>query len=501
MSTERSGFWWNGTDLNYQYLSKENRDNLAKLAVDAHDFYTKYVQSNKIDILTNDVAEALETTDDYAQDFAQRTIDYFALTWATTHIKTPEVVPVVKTPPQQHPVKEDPKELPQLPAPISEQATPPPPVEPEKKVVLVPPFVVPNPTPVIVSPPLQIAKEIPPVQPVVTPGTPPPQGPALTFPSLNQLSSPLHLPPPTSDVLPPASEGVVQDDSLKSLLERSLAAQQTRNDQQMGALLAAMQGMMDQLVRQNEKINQLTQSLATIQSDISTSLHLPPPAAPTQPVQVAPREEQSPASTPSNPPEMYGMQPRPQPVRQQPNFNALPSYPRNTITPRFEIHGNHAFRIQSVNTVLCQNITSSKVFLDYLMIENVTLMEWELSGNLQNGNHISLGIASGMDDDQNSQDFGHFCSNGYLQTRRNRTHVNTPGPVTKVFMEVDSPKRTVSFSINDHRTIARIDNIPQLAKAYVAFSTSGQRATIQCFENSMYPTLETTMRQIVVLRM
>ncbi|KAA6401720.1 MAG: hypothetical protein EZS28_002748 [Streblomastix strix] len=77
--------WWSGTELDLSYLGEQNLENLKKIANTPPDFIAKYVRPKNIEGLKRDVLDALSTTEEYANDFAQRVTDYFENRWIPLH--------------------------------------------------------------------------------------------------------------------------------------------------------------------------------------------------------------------------------------------------------------------------------------------------------------------------------------------------------------------------------------------------------------------------------
>ena len=92
-------YWWTGTALDLTYLGAENISRLATLAGTPSSFYLKYVQSNQAQKLMQDVLALLNTTEDYARDFATRVIQYFQTTWIQNNpIPLPQLPPATNLP-------------------------------------------------------------------------------------------------------------------------------------------------------------------------------------------------------------------------------------------------------------------------------------------------------------------------------------------------------------------------------------------------------------------
>jgi hypothetical protein len=73
--------WWNDTQLDLSYLGDDYLQRLAPLADTPQDFYQKYVEPKLVTQLRDDVQAALATTEEYAEDFANRVCDYFEMHW------------------------------------------------------------------------------------------------------------------------------------------------------------------------------------------------------------------------------------------------------------------------------------------------------------------------------------------------------------------------------------------------------------------------------------
>ncbi|KAA6367583.1 MAG: hypothetical protein EZS28_036890, partial [Streblomastix strix] len=77
--------WWQKTVLDFAFLGTQHQKNLAQLAVSSLDFYMKYIESGKKSQLQADVQVSLQTTTEYASDFANRVNSYFSTTWKKDH--------------------------------------------------------------------------------------------------------------------------------------------------------------------------------------------------------------------------------------------------------------------------------------------------------------------------------------------------------------------------------------------------------------------------------
>jgi hypothetical protein len=89
--------WYDNTSLDFSLLDEERRNNINRLATSTQHFYEKYIKSDNLTLLQNDLTEALATTEEYASDLAGKIFSYFT-TYYTPQPVLPQPVPQVPQP-------------------------------------------------------------------------------------------------------------------------------------------------------------------------------------------------------------------------------------------------------------------------------------------------------------------------------------------------------------------------------------------------------------------
>ncbi|KAK2948212.1 hypothetical protein BLNAU_16831 [Blattamonas nauphoetae] len=474
--------WWDGTELNFQYLSPDNRDSLAKLAPDTVSFYRKYVEPKKLEELVSDVVEALETTQDYAQDFAGRTMAYLESAWypQNKHLFLPQ------QPPQQPPaVPHSPPSLPPPNPPAHISVIPvvsPPSTEPST-----PPTVKPHP-PTKATP--EGALRLPdPIQPA-------PIQPALIQPQpsddwqhqlLQNQQTPKNILEsaymPSQSVQP---QPQIQLTDIQDLLTKSLAAQQTQHDQQMGLLLNTMQKMMDQLIRQSNTMNDLTKSVAELKMNVTASFQ--PFSAqnqpPSQPQPSGQPVYSPPQTSPAPIPVKLGRPPAPSNENAQ---VALPQAQRQKVS--FLLPNPMYFSVIHENMVSMKGQDPHRVYIDYVMVDGICVFEFEPMGT--NLGVITIGLADYQRYLENPETSNAvvYQSSGMVYARNKHSQIKPYTNGMRVKMEVNSKQHTVSFAVGDNAALVTVAHIPVSTQAFISFSAPGQRVVAHRLETVPQSTL------------
>ncbi|KAH7821006.1 uncharacterized protein MONOS_7683 [Monocercomonoides exilis] len=77
--------WWQGTDLEMSHFGSDNLSRIATLAENPQAFCQRFVITKNVAELERNAKELLNTTEEYAHDFAMKTIEYFEQIWLPKH--------------------------------------------------------------------------------------------------------------------------------------------------------------------------------------------------------------------------------------------------------------------------------------------------------------------------------------------------------------------------------------------------------------------------------
>ncbi|KAK2948433.1 hypothetical protein BLNAU_16598 [Blattamonas nauphoetae] len=260
----------------------------------------------------------------------------------------------------------------------------------------------------------------------------------------------------------------------EDFVNRTFSFHESRTNQAVNAVLHTMQAIQIQLELQNSSIEDLSQTIATIRSDLSKSI-----------------SSQSPVPHPSTPPQTTPLVNENKPVQTHlPPPPPLPSFPIVNITPSFVFPKGDSFRRIGQNTVMVNKQNPQKVFVDYIIIEKIVVLEWEVF--LRNRGHISIGLVDWTKEDPKTVNSIVFNHNGTAYVKGKNIPLAPFGDSKRVIVEVDCTRRTASFAVGNNNALLVVSNIPTITKAFVTFSDQGQSGVVRRFEQRELPSLDIT---------
>ncbi|KAH7817612.1 uncharacterized protein MONOS_7820 [Monocercomonoides exilis] len=432
--------WWTGTDLEFKYVGDDNLQRLAQLADTPVAFYQKYVKTKQSELLKQDVQIALNTTPEYASDFATRVIEYFEAHWYPQHASELE-------PPK--PV------LPPVPAAIS------------------------------TTPAMSSASQPMTFTPSIT--------------SSPSSYSPAAQPSGPQVIQPPQIEQTFTRQEVTAMLEKAKYEIQDSTDRKCNELkdftIAQITGLKEEIQQiqntQKELADSYNQMRQYLEDYMKTQQSQPTPTgyiigAP--PVAGGPVVSAYPGSVGG----MYG----------GPSSSMVPSYPMGmppasglipySCAPNLSGASNllRSARLESptssTSDIFINDMTAffhtprqSTVLLDYICLEDVVIVEWKVMLP-QTGAAIGLGfvmdvMGTGYATGNDQKIFVEYRSNGILQIRGREERVDPFMTGDVIRIELNMINRTACFFRNNMLIPIKISVIPKVIKLYAVGSGPGGR--------------------------
>ncbi|KAH7821800.1 uncharacterized protein MONOS_10431 [Monocercomonoides exilis] len=437
--------WWTGTALDLKFVGDDNLQRLAQLADTPAAFYQKYVKTKQSELLKQDVQIALNTTPEYASDFATRVIEYFEAHWYPQHASELE-------PPK--PV------LPPVPAAIS------------------------------TTPAMSSASQPMTFTPSIT--LSPSSYSSTLQPSVHQV------------IQPPQIEQTFTRQEVTAMLEKAKYENQDSTARRCNELrdfaVAQITGLKEEIQQIQNTQKMLADSFNQMRKfleDYMKTQQTPPGqtgyiigAPPVAGGHVA-------SAYPGSMGGMYG----------GPSSSMVPSYPMGMppatsgLTP-YSCEPNLSGAINLLKdsrlespfsspsdifindmTAFFHTLRESTVLLDYICLENVVIVEWKAMLP-QTGAAIGLGfvmdvMGTGCAAEKGQKIFVEYRSNGILQIRGREERVDPFMTGDVIRIELNMINRTACFFRNNMLIPIKISVIPKVIKLYAVGSGPGARVDVK----------------------